>query len=187
MNYLKIDNCSVCNGIGFRITFWVAGCEHNCKGCQNPESWDFNAGKICTKKSIYELLDLLNPSYIDGVTFSGGDPLNPKNVIKKNTDDCTIYDIVKEIRKRFGKSKTIWAYTGYKWEQLLDMSNNNYEYNYILNNIDVIVDGEYQQSCRDITLPFRGSLNQNIIDVQESLVKQKLIKWRMYNEIKFKQ
>ena len=186
MNYLDIDKCSVCNGIGFRIVLWVSGCNHKCKGCQNPESWNFSSGKPLTKKSIYDTLDLLKPKYIAGITLSGGDPLDPKNVIKKSTDEFTIYDVVKEIRKCYGGNKTIWAYTGYTWTQLIEFASNSYEYTYILNNIDVVVDGEFEQSCRDTTLPFRGSLNQNIIDVQESLAKKELVKWRHNdkNEVK---
>ena len=178
MNYLKIDNCSACNGIGFRIVFWVAGCTHSCKGCQNPESWDFDNGQLCNKEVIYNTLDLLEPSYIEGITLSGGDPLHPKNVFKHTNDIITVYDIVKEIRKRFGGSKTIWVYTGYRWEEIVNFASRSFEYDYVLNNINVLVDGEFKQDCRDITLPFRGSLNQNIIDVQESLSKKELVKWR---------
>lgn len=183
MNYLDIDKCSVCNGTGFRIVFWVAGCNHKCKGCQNPESWDFNSGKLFTKQTIYDILELLKPKYIAGITLSGGDPLDPRNVNKKSVDDYTIYDIVKEIRKRYGGNKTIWAYTGYSWSQLIEYASNSYEYSYILNNIDVAVDGEFQLSCKDTTLPFRGSLNQNIIDVRESITKHKMVKWRLINAI----
>ena len=174
MNYLKIDECSVCNGTGFRIVLWVSGCEHHCIGCQNPESWRFDNGQFFSQATIDKLIELLNKDYISGITLSGGDPLNPKNVIKIDTP--TIYDVVREIKEKC-PNKTIWIYTGYSWNELLTMSKDNYMYQYVIENSDIIVDGEYKQSCRDITLAYKGSTNQQIIDVQQTLHNNRLVLW----------
>ena len=183
MNYLDISKCSVCNGIGFRTVLWVSGCEHHCVGCQNPESWDFCNGQIFTEETFETLINLLEPDYIRGITLSGGDPLNPKNVIvDSNTNKFTIYNLILELRKRFRNNKDIWVYTGYTWAELLDFGEQYHEYRYILQNIDVLVDGKFDKSCRDITLPFRGSKNQHLIDVSKSLSMGRLIPWN-YSEV----
>lgn len=179
MNYLAIDNCSVCNGIGFRIVLWVAGCQHFCKDCQNPETWNFNAGNAITMQTIENIIELLKPSYIKGLTLSGGDPLNPQNVLKteNNANTITTYDIIKIIRNTISDTKDIWVYTGYTWNELTKLANQHSEYKFILDNVNVIVDGKFDTLCKDITLPFRGSYNQNIVDVPKSLLMNKLVLW----------
>lgn len=157
MNYHKIDKCSISNGIGIRTVLWVSGCDHHCKGCHNPETWDCNSGKPFDESAKAELFENLSKPYIDGITYSGGDPLHWANY-------SDIISLAKEIRERF-PDKTQWLYTGYTFEcltQYNDSRDNIFDY------IDVLVDGEYVEEARDITLPFRGSSNQRLIDVDKS-------------------
>lgn len=157
LNYHKIDKCSISNGIGIRTVLWVSGCSHNCPGCHNPQTHDPNNGKLFDEKAKEELFDNLSKPYIDGATFSGGDPLYYTNA-------QTIIQLSKEIKEKF-PNKTIWLYTGYDFENLI-LSNDWRED--IFDYIDVMVDGGYVEKLRDITLPFRGSSNQRIIDINKS-------------------
>ena len=173
MNYLGIDKASISNGPGVRVVLWVSGCKIRCKGCQNPESWDFNSGRLFDEEAKKELFNALDKSYIRGLTISGGHPLENNNV-----ED--IYLLMKEIRNKFPE-KDIWLYTGYTWEQIftptcLDMFNvNNMYRKAVAEMCDVIVDGPYIEEQRDITLTFRGSKNQRLIDVKETLEQDKII------------
>lgn len=153
MNYHKIDKCSISNGIGFRTVLWVSGCSHRCDGCHNPETWDGNSGQIFDEAAKQELFDNLDHEYISGATFSGGDPLYWSN-------RTPIEFLAKEIKEKY-PDKTIWLYTGYDWYDIKDM--------YLLKFIDVVVDGIYLKYHKDKALPFRGSRNQRLIDVQKSM------------------
>lgn len=146
---MEIDRCSVNNGTGIRCVLFVSGCEHHCVGCQNKDSWDYGAGKKFTNKQRDYILKYLENDVVDGITFSGGDPLAPKN--KK-----VVLDLAKDIKEKFGNTKNIWLYTGYKYE---DINKDDLKY------IDVIVDSVFDINKRDITLAFRGSSNQRIIEV----------------------
>ncbi|MCM1328312.1 MAG: anaerobic ribonucleoside-triphosphate reductase activating protein [Ruminococcus sp.] len=170
MNYIKIDKCSVSNGQGVRVVLWVSGCTLNCPNCHNPQTWDFNSGIPFTFDTMNELLEALDKSYISGLTLSGGHPLESENL-------ATIYGIVYTIKEKL-PNKTIWLYTGYTWDSIISFINNpikqpNDKYDRlmwdIISNIDILVDGEYIDKLRDITLPFRGSSNQRIIDVKKML------------------
>ena len=173
MNYHKIEKTSVANGDGIRVVLWVSGCSIHCMGCHNPETWDINSGKLFNKEAKKELFDALDKPYIQGITFSGGHPLENNNV-----ED--IYLLMKEIREKFPE-KDVWLYTGYIWEQIfqtvcLDMFNvNNMYRRSVVEMCDVIVDGPYIEAQRDITLKFRGSKNQRLIDVKETLKQSKII------------
>lgn len=173
MNYLGIDKTSISNGPGVRTVLWVSGCTCRCLGCQNPESWDFNAGKLFDETAKQELFEALDKSYIKGITFSGGHPLENKNI-----ED--VYLLIKEIREKF-PTKDIWLYTCYTWEQIfptvcLDMFNvNNMYRKFVVEMCDVIVDGPYIEEQRDITLKFMGSKNQRLIDVKETLNQNKIV------------
>lgn len=147
MNYLNILDCDIADGEGIRVTLFVSGCSHHCKGCQNPESWSPKAGKPFNEEAKEKLFNLLSRDYVDGLTLSGGDPLYINN------RDC-ITQLCKEFKEKF-PNKTIWLYTGYTYEEIKDLD--------LIKYIDVIVDGEFQIDKRDITLEFRGSSNQNII------------------------
>lgn len=163
MNYIKITKNDIANGPGVRCVLWVAGCDLRCKNCQNPSTWDFCSGKHFDDIAKNELFEALKKSYIQGITFSGGHPL-----AKPNRD--TIYFLLKEIKEKF-PSKDVWLYTGYKWEDVQDVR----EILHILCYVDVLVDGPYIEEQRDITLKFRGSRNQRLIDVKETFKQGKII------------
>lgn len=171
---MKIEKASVANGKGIRTVLWVSGCSLHCKGCQNPESWDFNAGQPFDEKAKQELFDYLTNPYIQGITFSGGHPLEYENAY-------TLYKLVLEIKEKFPK-KDIWLYTGYSltyedfyihplsWAWSGEETKINF-----LKMCDVVVDGEYREDLRDITLPFRGSSNQRLIDVKKTIENKKIV------------
>ena len=178
MNYLKIEHDDVCNGIGIRCTIWFTGCSHKCAGCFNKETWDENSGIEFDIEAKKELFDELSKDYISGITFSGGDPLHENNIIEVN-------NIIQEIKKQF-PNKTIWLYTGYTWEELSpntlikgideESTIHNVRAN-IIKSCDVVVDGQYIDDLRDITLKWRGSSNQRVIDVQKTLQNGEIVLW----------
>ena len=173
MNYHKIEKTSVANGTGIRVVLWCSGCRIGCKNCHNPETWDFNSGNMFDIKAKQELFDALNKPYIKGITFSGGHPLEYENL-------PDVYDLIKEIRTKF-PDKDVWLYTGYTlsindFDTTADICfDNGLLKNYILAMCDVVVDGPYIEAQRDITLKFRGSKNQRLIDVKETLKQGKII------------
>ena len=164
MKILNITSPDVNNGIGFRVTLWIAGCSHHCRGCHNPESWDYNQGKPL-REVRKDLFDKLDKSYIKGLTLSGGDPLaqSRRNLLE-------LYFLLRRIKKRF-PNKDIWIYSGYTHEEILQDKFKKL----VLSQCDVLVDGLYKYALRDTSLPFRGSSNQRIINVQESLKKQEIV------------
>ena len=155
MRYHNITKDDMLNGDGLRVVLWVAGCSHCCKGCQNPITWDPDGGLLFDDAAKKEIFDLLDKSYISGITFSGGDPLYCSNRLDVRT-------LVEEIKEKY-PNKTIWLYTGYKWEEILHYP--------MMKNIDVLVDGEYVEELRDTKLLWRGSSNQRVIDVKATLEK----------------
>ena len=167
MNFCQIETCSIANGTGFRVVLWCSGCSHHCKGCHNPETWQRDAGREFTSAEKEKLFSLLKEPYIQGITFSGGDPL-----FRANIDD--VYTLLQDIKTNF-PDKDIWMYIGYTFEEL----QRDIERKKILPYIDVLIDGKFILEQRDITLAFRGSANQRIIDVPETL-KQKRIVLKMY-------
>ncbi len=152
------------NGEGLRTVLWVAGCSHNCPQCHNPVTWDINGGLAFDEAAKEELFEELKKDYISGVTFSGGDPLHEKN--RKE-----IEKLAEDIREKF-PDKTIWLYTGYEWEEICGLP--------FLPNIDVIVDGEFKIEEKDNSLHWKGSANQRVIDVKESLKTGKVQLYREY-------
>ncbi len=153
MNYAKIKPVDVANGEGVRVSLFVSGCSHRCKGCFNAELWDYHAGQQFKFKVIDEILNLCSKSYIRGLSLLGGEPLDPHNL------PCTTA-IAQLFKSRF-PNKTIWCYTGYKWEQVKDL--------HIMKYVDVLVDGKFVQELADPRLKFRGSSNQRIIMVKPSI------------------
>lgn len=151
MKYLSILDCDIADGEGVRVTLFVSGCSHHCKGCHNPESWNPDNGKEFTEEVKEKLFKLIDRPYIDGLTLSGGDPLFCNNI-------KDIRQLCFEFKQRF-PNKTIWLYTGYTLDMIKALD--------FLQCVDVIVDGPFTQELRDITLPFRGSSNQRIIKVKE--------------------
>ena len=152
MKILNITSPDVNNGTGFRVTLWIAGCSHHCRGCHNPESWDYNQGKPL-REVRKDLFDKLDKSYIKGLTLSGGDPLaqSRRNLLE-------LYFLLRRIKKKF-PNKDIWIYSGYTHEEILQDKFKKL----VLSQCDVLVDGLYRYVLRDTSLPFRGSSNQRII------------------------
>ena len=141
------------NGSGLRTVLWLAGCEHKCKNCQNPITWDICGGLLFDEAAKEELFEALEPDYISGITFSGGDPLHTQNREE-------VGRLIEEIHEKFPE-KTIWVYTGYLWEQVKDL--------WFMKYVDVLVDGPFIEELKDVTLHWKGSSNQNVIDVKKSL------------------
>lgn len=182
MNYHKIDECSISNGIGIRTVLWVSGCTHHCAKCHNPETWDFSSGQLFDTQAKNHLYDCLSKPYVHGITLSGGDP-----IVDNNLHD--VYELIVDIQIRF-PNKTIWLYTGYTLHDsdfgeingLRINAEQDYYWYYIIQHCDIIVDGEYIEELRDLTLPFRGSSNQRIIDVHKSLKQRRIALWGNTNE-----
>lgn len=149
---------SYTDGPGIRYTIFVQGCKHHCKNCHNPETWDFNAGKLIGLDTLYD--DIVSNKMLDGVTFSGGDPMFQAKA-------CA--ELAKRLKEN--TSLNIWVYTGFKFEDIVD----NEEYTELLKYADVLVDGKYEDCRRNLSLKFRGSSNQRIINIQKSLENGEVI------------
>lgn len=165
MNYHKIITDDQLNGDGLRVVLFVSGCNHHCKGCQNPQTWNPNSGQEFTDKDKEKILEMLSEDYISGITLSGGDPLYSANI------DC-IYDLIKSIRNKYDITKDIWLYTGYKFEDILPF------FKELLKNIDVLVDGEFIEELADKKYKWAGSTNQRVIDVQQSLNENTVVLYK---------
>ncbi len=159
MNYHDITKQDMLNGDGLRVVLWVAGCNHHCKGCQNPITMDEHGGLPFDKAAENELFEALDKNYISGITFSGGDPLFPAN--RKE-----VLRLAKKCKQKF-PDKTVWSYTGYLWEEVCDVEG--------IENLDVLIDGEFKQELNDNNLHWVGSSNQRIIDVKKSLASGEVV------------
>lgn len=171
MNYAAIKKYDVANGPGVRVSLFVSGCTHHCPGCFNQETWDFNYGKPFDSDVINEIIEAIQPSYIRGFTLLGGEPF-------EYTNQIAVLPLLKEIRAHY-PNKDIWCYTGYDYEKDLlgDMAKQYSETYEMLSLIDILVDGEFVESKKDLALRFRGSSNQRIIMVPESLEQNKVVLW----------
>lgn len=169
MNYAAIKKTDVANGPGVRVSLFVSGCTHGCKGCFNSEAWDFGYGNPYTVQTEAEILKALAPDYIRGLSLLGGEPLDPRN--RKE-----VLSLVEKVRLSYPK-KDIWCYTGYDYEKdLLPLAQQEEKtVSSLLQLIDVLVDGEFVEELKNLKLPFRGSENQRLIDVQESLRQKKVV------------
>ena len=160
MNYHNITYPDMNNGDGLRVVLWLSGCSHHCYNCQNPVTWDENDGLIFDESAKEELFRELDKDYISGLTLSGGDPLHEANL-------DGVLDLVNKIRLSF-PNKTIWIYSGYRWSEIfndgvyLTRDCAGWKRREIVKKCDVMIDGKYMDFQRDITLKWRGSLNQNI-------------------------
>ena len=173
MNYHKIEKTSVANGTGVRVVLWISGCSLHCKGCQNPGTWSLDSGILFGEPAKQELFETLNKSYIQGITFSGGHPLENENLDE-------VYRLIMEIRNKF-PNKDIWLYTGLKWENIMNCPLRDVYTKLrrrIIELCDVVVDGAFIEGLKDITLEWRGSSNQRVINVQESLKQNEIV---LYN------
>ena len=153
MRYHNITTDDMLNGDGLRTVLWVSGCNHHCEGCHNPITWDINGGIPFDEDAENELFEKISPDYISGITFSGGDPLHPEN---RNE----ITRLAKKVREMFPK-KSIWLYTGYTFDEIKDLE--------IVNYLDVVVDGQFRKDLFEEKLHWKGSANQRVIDVCETL------------------
>ncbi|WP_026524484.1 anaerobic ribonucleoside-triphosphate reductase activating protein [Butyrivibrio sp. MB2005] len=170
MNYGEIKTTDIANGVGVRTSLFVSGCTHHCKGCFNEETWDFNFGKPFTKEVEDEIIESLRPVYVTGLTILGGEPMEVVN-------QKALRPFIERIKKEL-PGKTIWVYSGYVWEELTDVNNSRChgdDTDAILSMIDVLVDGEFKLDLKNISLKFRGSSNQRIIDVHKTLEEGSIV------------
>ncbi len=163
MNYSEIKYFDIANGAGIRTTLFVSGCRHHCKGCFNPDTWAFEAGRPYSREVESQILSSLEPAYVDGLTLLGGEPFEPES------QDVLIALLERVRAERPGKN--VWAYSGFTWEQLTQGPSRAHTSHVMqmLSMVDVLVDGPFVLEQKDITLRFRGSSNQRIIDVRRSL------------------
>ncbi len=171
MYYGEIKNCDIANGEGVRVTLFVSGCTNHCKNCFQPQTWDFHYGKPFTQETEDALLAMLAPGYINGLTLLGGEPFEPEN-------QRALLPFLRRVRAALPQ-KTIWSFTGFTWEQLrTDGAHPRCEVtDELLSLLDVLVDGRYEEALHDISLRFRGSSNQRIIDVPATLRSGTLTLW----------
>lgn len=171
MHYGEIKNCDIANGEGVRISLFVSGCTNHCENCFQPQTWDFDYGKPFTEETEDELLRLLAPGYINGLTLLGGEPFEPKN-------QRVLLPFLRRVKRELPQ-KTIWSFTGFTWEEL--HTPGSYPRcevtDELLSLLDVLVDGRYVEALHDISLRFRGSSNQRIIDVKKALSSGTLTLW----------
>ena len=166
MNYGEIKLCDIANGLGCRVSLFVSGCSHHCKGCFNAQTWDFNFGKPFDENAENLILAELEKSYIRGLSLLGGEPFEPEN-------QKVLLPFLKRVKKQF-PNKDIWCYSGYLFEEICGEKSarcNSEIAKEMLSLIDVLVDGEFVESLKDIRLKFRGSANQRVIDVKKTLEK----------------
>lgn len=171
MNYATIKPVDVANGPGVRVSLFVSGCTHKCKGCFNSEAWDFNYGKPFDETAKEEIFNALEHSYIEGFSLLGGEPFEPKN-------QAALLPFLKELKQKF-PDKTVWCYSGYTFETdiLAGKLGNPDITKEMISLIDILVDGKFVEEKKDLHLRFRGSSNQRIIDVQKSLKANETILW----------
>ena len=171
MNYATIKNCDIANGPGVRVSLFVSGCTHHCKGCFNEVAWDFDYGEPFTEETQFLLLDMLKPGYIKGLTLLGGEPFEPQN-------QGPILEFLRKMKKAYPE-KSICAFSGYTFEKITSCTLGDWkiteEY---LKCLDVLVDGPFIEEKKNLSLRFRGSENQRIIDMPKTLEAGKIILWQ---------
>lgn len=161
MHYGNIKECDIADGPGVRVSLFVSGCRHHCKGCFNPETWDFEYGELYTEETQEKILKLLAPGYIKGFTLLGGEPFEPEN-------QRELVKLLKRIKEEY-PGKDVWCYSGYLYDA--DLAEGGSVYTEVteemLSYIDVLVDGEFVEELKDVSLAFRGSSNQRIIELEK--------------------
>ena len=171
MNYATIKNCDIANGPGVRVSLFVSGCTHRCKGCFNEVAWDFDYGQPFTQQTIDSILEMLAPEHIKGITLLGGEPFEPQN-------QPALVDLLRQIKNQYPQ-KSVWAFSGYLFDKdilagRLGPWEITQEY---LSYIDVLVDGPFVETKKNLSLRFRGSSNQRLIDVPASLKTGEVVLW----------
>lgn len=169
MNYATIKNCDIANGPGVRVSLFVSGCTHHCPGCFNQVAWDFDYGQPFTQETIDKILNMLRPSFIRGLTLLGGEPFEPQN-------QAGVVELLRQVKRELPE-KTVWAYSGYLFDRdiLSGRLGDTREY---LSYVDVLVDGPFIEAKKNLSLRFRGSENQRMIDVPASLAAGTIIPWQ---------
>lgn len=168
MNYAAIKNCDIANGPGVRVSLFVSGCTHHCPGCFNEIAWDFSYGEPFTQATIDSIIDMLRPAYIRGLTLLGGEPFEPQN-------QESVVDLLRQVRSQL-PGKTVWAFSGYLYEDIVSgRLGDTREY---LSLVDVLVDGPFIEAKKNLSLRFRGSENQRIIDMPATLAAGEVILWQ---------
>lgn len=172
MNYAEIKTCDIANGPGVRVSLFVSGCTHRCKGCFNEIAWDFEYGKEFDEDTMNRLLDALRPDYVRGLTLLGGEPMEYRNQLG-------LLPFIRRVRAELPQ-KDIWCFSGYLFDSQIrdEMCKKWEETKELLSYIDVMVDGKFVEELKDITLRFRGSSNQRIIDVKASLATSNVVLWQ---------
>ena len=171
MNYCNVKNCDIANGVGVRVSLFVSGCRNRCKNCFQPETWDFNYGKPFDEQTEEKLMKMLAPSYINGLTVLGGEPMEPEN-------QRALLPFLKKVKAAYPQ-KTIWLYTGFTLEELRSpdcRAHTEYTED-ILKLLTVLVDGRFVEEKKNISLRFRGSENQRLIDVAATLAAGSVTLW----------
>ena len=175
MYYGEIKNCDIANGEGVRVSLFVSGCTNHCKHCFQPQTWDFDYGEPFTQETESYIFSLLEKEYINGLTLLGGEPFEPKN-------QAVLYPFLVKVKERY-PNKNIWAFSGFTFEELT--TENSYPNcdvtEKILKLSDILVDGRYDEDLKDISLKFRGSSNQRIIDLKKTFECGKIILWDKIN------
>ena len=171
MNYAEIKNCDIANGPGVRVSLFVSGCTHHCPGCFNEVAWDFGYGKPFTEDTIQEILNMLKPGYIRGLTLLGGEPFEPQN-------QGAVVELLRRVKKAYPE-KSIWAFSGYLFDRdiLSGKLGDRETIREYLSYLDVLVDGPFVEARKNLSLRFRGSENQRIIDVPASLASGTVVLW----------
>ena len=171
MNYATIKNCDIANGPGVRVSLFVSGCTHHCKGCFNEVAWDFHYGQPFTQQTIDAILEMLRPTYIKGLTLLGGEPFEPQN-------QPALVDLLRQVRASYPE-KSVWAFSGYLFDKDIAPGRlgDPEVTRELLGYVDVLVDGRFVEEKKDLSLRFRGSSNQRLINVPASLEKGEVILW----------
>ena len=170
MNYATIKNCDIANGPGVRISLFVSGCTHHCKGCFNEVAWDFDYGEPFTQQTIRTILDMMKPGYIKGLTLLGGEPFEPEN-------QGPIVELLRQVKKA-DPQKSIWAFSGYLYEKITSHTLGDWAVTQeFLSYLDVLVDGPFVEEKKNLALRFRGSENQRLIDMPATLASGKIVLW----------
>ena len=171
MNYANIKDFDIANGPGVRISLFVSGCTHHCKGCFNREAWDFDYGQLFTQETVDEIIQMMKPAYIKGLTLLGGEPFEPQN-------QGPIVELLRRVKKEYPQ-KSIWAFSGYLFDKdILSGRLGDWEITKeYLSYLDVLVDGPFVEEKKDLMLRFRGSSNQRLIDVPKSLASGCVVEW----------
>ena len=171
MNYADIKRIDVANGTGIRVSIFVSGCTHHCKGCFNPETWDFAFGELFTEDKIDEIIEYMKPDYIKGLSVLGGEPFEYVN-------QQGLLPLLRKVKEVY-PDKDIWCYSGYLYDEDIvgKMMVKWPETREMIKYIDILVDGKFVEELKDLKLRFRGSSNQRIIDVQKSLAQGKVVIW----------